>query len=148
MRYSNLSDITTTIESITSNPNQLCLVNRCLNGGFCLTVPGGGFRCICTTGFTGLLCDYSGSLTREIETEISVISFLLFKDRPTITGCGLSNPCLNSGVCISSAIGYQCQCIDNFGGSNCQSSSGIRTRVRIFSCRLLFFLEKLNYSDQ
>ena len=55
------SDITTTITSITENPNQPCLVNRCLNGGLCIPVPGGGYRCVCTTGYTGLFCDYSGS---------------------------------------------------------------------------------------
>ncbi|CAF1227611.1 unnamed protein product [Rotaria sordida] len=95
-------DITTTITPITDNPNRLCLVNPCLNGAFCLTVLGGGFRCVCQTGYTGLLCDYP--------------------DNPTSTGCGISNPCINSGICIPTLIGYQCQCLDNYVGSYCQTN--------------------------
>jgi len=59
------SDVTTTISptvsTSTQSPSEACLVNPCLNGGFCLSVPGGGFHCVCQTGYTGLRCDYSGS---------------------------------------------------------------------------------------
>lgn len=39
--------------------NQTCSVNPCLNGGACLTLTGGGFRCVCASGFTDLLCQLS-----------------------------------------------------------------------------------------
>lgn len=67
------SDITTTISPpsssttiVTQSPSEACLVNSCLNGGFCLSVPGGGFHCICPTGYTGLRCDYSGSWSKWV----------------------------------------------------------------------------------
>lgn len=116
---------------MTQNPNQPCLVNPCLNGAFCLTVIGGGFRCVCSTGYTGSLCDYPGSLLVRRRYLMSTLSrsFPFEVRRPT-TGCGIGNPCLNAGVCISTPIGYQCQCQNSFAGSQCQINSGIRHRVR------------------
>lgn len=130
MRIESFSDITTTIITPTSQvPNQPCLVNPCLNGAFCVTVNGGGFRCVCPTGYTGSLCDYPGSLLVSSRSDQIYRSFH-FQGRPATTGCGLGNPCLNAGVCTSTALGYQCQCQNNFGGSNCQINTGIRHRVR------------------
>lgn len=57
------------------------------------------------------------------------MSIILFEEYRPSTGCGLSNPCLNAGVCISTAIGYQCRCQNSFGGSYCQINTGIRHRV-------------------
>jgi hypothetical protein len=129
--YINLSfsDITTTSTPITNIPNQPCLVNPCLNGAYCSPVSGGGFRCICSTGYTGFLCDSPGSLLRGIDKwDINYIIHL-FKVAPLpppSTGCGINRPCLNSGVCILTPIGYQCQCLDNFSGRYCQINTGTR----------------------
>ena len=73
------SDITTTITPITSNPYQPCSANPCLNGAFCFAVPSGGFRCVCQTGYTGLLCEDTGSLEREVEFSYFFVSFLFLK---------------------------------------------------------------------
>ena len=40
----------------TSSSFGICTVNVCANGGTCQTVPGGGFRCICPSGFLGFYC--------------------------------------------------------------------------------------------
>ena len=40
----------------TSSSFGICTVNVCANGGTCQTVPGGGFRCICPSGFFGFYC--------------------------------------------------------------------------------------------
>jgi hypothetical protein len=78
---------------------------------------------------------------REIENELSFNCIIHFvKDIPTTsTGCGISNPCLNSGVCIPSVVGYECQCLGNYGGSNCESSSGIRNRIRYVYIRIFSY---------
>ena len=34
-----------------------CPANLCQNGGSCQSVPGGGYRCLCRPGFTGVRCD-------------------------------------------------------------------------------------------
>jgi hypothetical protein len=34
-----------------------CPSNLCLNGGSCLSIPGGGYRCSCQPAFTGSRCD-------------------------------------------------------------------------------------------
>ncbi len=66
----------------------------------------------------------------QLRERESMRSFISFKVLRPSTGCGTNNPCLNAGVCITTSIGYQCQCINNFGGSYCQINTGIRNRVR------------------
>lgn len=60
--HQSISDVTSTVIS-----DSVCSENPCLNEGLCLTVSGGGVRCVCQTGYTGILCDITGSLIREID---------------------------------------------------------------------------------
>jgi hypothetical protein len=84
--------------------------NPCRNGASCVSVSGGGFRCACTTAFTGNLCDY-----------------------PTGTSnvCTV-NTCLNGGVCIPVATNnFVCNCPVGFTGTRCEYSQGIRLSIMI-----------------
>jgi len=55
--------------------------------------------------------------------------YLPCKAAVTTAGCGSNNPCSNSGVCVSTAVGYQCQCAGGFSGTNCQSNTGIKNSI-------------------
>lgn len=40
----------------TTSSSNICNVNLCANGGTCQLVPGGGYRCICPSGYFGFYC--------------------------------------------------------------------------------------------
>ncbi|CAF2519254.1 unnamed protein product [Rotaria sp. Silwood2] len=96
------SDITITITPINDNPNQLCLVNPCLNGAFCLTVFGGDSRCVCQTGYTGLLCDYAALIVLPLPNQCQ------------------PNPCQNGGTCYLRQGTFGCSCPVGFSGVCCE----------------------------
>ncbi|KAJ6662793.1 hypothetical protein lerEdw1_010997 [Lerista edwardsae] len=82
-----------------------CKVNRCQNGGTCLTgISDSPFFCICTEGFTGIDCN---------ETE---------------KGPCHPNPCLNNGECKEVPnrgdvfTEYVCNCPSGYDGKHCQNS--------------------------
>ena len=56
--------VITTVPPITGN--QACSINRCKNGGSCLTLAGGGFRCVCAPGFTDVLCEASRNYCKRL----------------------------------------------------------------------------------
>ncbi|KAG7281854.1 hypothetical protein CRUP_031103 [Coryphaenoides rupestris] len=83
-----------------------CQVNRCSNGGICVTSVDEPFICICPDGFAGDTCN---------ETE---------------TGPCIPNPCTNDGVCAVRGHTrrgdvfreYVCKCQPGFDGVHCQNS--------------------------
>uniref|UniRef100_A0A1A7YPA9 Milk fat globule-EGF factor 8 protein n=1 Tax=Iconisemion striatum TaxID=60296 RepID=A0A1A7YPA9_9TELE len=83
-----------------------CAVNKCVNGGTCVTGTGTPFICICPDGFSGEICN---------ENE---------------TGPCIPNPCENDGVCevmSHSRRGdvfseYICKCQPGFEGIHCQNN--------------------------
>ncbi|CAF4325962.1 unnamed protein product, partial [Rotaria sp. Silwood2] len=80
-----------------------CRNNPCVNGGSCQSVPGGGFRCICRTGFTGNFCELSISTSGG----------------STSTACR-NNPCVNGASCENvPGGGFRCICRAGFTGVFC-----------------------------
>ncbi|XP_033126863.1 fibropellin-1-like isoform X2 [Anneissia japonica] len=87
-----------------------CLSSPCVFGT-CLDEENGSFKCLCTTGYTGILCNM------EINSEPCT-----------------PNPCLNGGTCIdwkgdepsfssdgsSDFLSYHCSCPLGFKGENCE----------------------------
>ena len=75
-----------------------CDQNPCENGGTCRESNLGTFFCLCRPGYQGNVCENS-----------------LDPCQP--------NPCQNGGECISKKPNYQCKCLDNFYGANCELST-------------------------
>lgn len=40
--------------------------NPCKNNAPCVVIPGGGIRCVCPAGFTGVYCDYATGRVLQI----------------------------------------------------------------------------------
>jgi Notch-like protein len=104
-----------------------CTTNLCYNGGSCESVPGGGFRCICPTSFTGTRCEFaSGKFYKSILKKY----FIYFQGISGTTGSPGSiacqtNPCLNGGSCQSvPGGGYRCICSTSFTGTRCEFAGG------------------------
>ncbi|CAF4356072.1 unnamed protein product, partial [Rotaria socialis] len=80
-----------------------CQNNRCTNGGSCAVVPGGGYRCLCRAGFTGIYCDISFTAPGGSQ----------------LTAC-LNNRCENGASCENvPGGGYHCICRPGFIGQFC-----------------------------
>ena len=113
----------------TTNPSNptICSTNLCLNGGTCLSVPGGGFRCICRAGFTGARCDLPNGNYVQINTIYDKLSILgSATPTPFTTTTCPANLCLNGGTCQSvPGSGYRCVCRVGFTGARCDIPTGI-----------------------
>ena len=69
-------------------------MKSCQNGGVCLVL-GDIYRCNCTAGYTGQLCESS------------------------IDDC-VPDPCENGGTCENGINSYTCQCHVGYTGNTCQ----------------------------
>lgn len=77
--------------------------NPCLNDGICMPTSETTGACLCSSNFTGYLCEYNS---------------------PCIAGM---NPCQNDAACLPIIFYgkppvYECQCRDGFAGNNCQTN--------------------------
>ncbi|XP_016104917.1 protocadherin Fat 3-like isoform X2 [Sinocyclocheilus grahami] len=72
-----------------------CAAQPCVNGATCVSLPSGGYLCICSALYTGGHC----------ETEISVC---------------MPNPCQNGGVCKPIGNAFICSCKRGYTGATCE----------------------------
>nr|XP_033775985.1 lactadherin isoform X2 [Geotrypetes seraphini] len=121
---------------------ELCRVNRCLNGGTCLTgVKDSTFYCICPDGFTGIICNETEKgpchpNPCHHNAECQVVSSTRRGDAFTEYVCNCPpgyegihcqnsmnecsrNPCKNGGTCQNLSADYACKCPSPFIGKNC-----------------------------
>ncbi|CAB4014138.1 neurogenic locus notch homolog 1-like, partial [Paramuricea clavata] len=71
-----------------------CSDSPCVNGGKCLALDYGDYKCQCPHDFGGMHCE------------------VLSRCHP--------NPCYNGGMCHDHASDYECICADGFMGKTCQ----------------------------
>ncbi len=70
-----------------------CTNNTCSNGGTCFVNSLGLQFCLCSTGFTGALCQFASTCS--------------------------GSPCQNGAVCSAYGGSYVCNCSANYYGPNC-----------------------------
>lgn len=83
----------------TASSSRPCLVNPCRNGASCIIEFNRDMRCVCQTGYTGIFCNYPGSLLREIEMKYILYCSFYFEDIQARSDCGTSDSCLIPGTC-------------------------------------------------
>jgi hypothetical protein len=90
--------VTTTTTITVKN---LCELNKCLNGGKCVSISNIEFKCLCTFEFTDTFC---GIKLPQNPCE--------------------SSPCLNNGTCFSydgdNELLFECLCDHDFHGDRCE----------------------------
>ncbi|XP_059170224.1 slit homolog 2 protein-like isoform X2 [Physella acuta] len=85
-------------DPIVAQKCDVCLTNPCKNGGKCSTVEFKNFKCECTPGYHGDVCDQQ------------------------IDAC-FGNPCNNGGKCEVLEHGrFRCQCLKGFEGDRCETN--------------------------
>jgi hypothetical protein len=91
-----------------------CAALSCLNGGYCSLGSSGQGTCTCVNGFSGNNCQTSPFVPITPST-----TTIIAPANP----CS-QNPCLNGGICNAlSSTQYACTCLNDYYGSNCQSSN-------------------------
>ncbi|CAF0850468.1 unnamed protein product [Adineta steineri] len=118
-----------------------CLSSPCVNNGICVSSLSYNYTCICQSNYTGSRCEnFVGSCSTTIclnggtcvYNGLSAIACLC---PPVWTGtlcaqrvdlCTTTNPCLNSGICISvfnstNQTVIRCQCLSTFTGQYCET---------------------------
>ncbi len=126
-----------------------CLSSPCVNNGLCLSLsPAYNYTCVCPTNYTGYRCENTlGSCSTTVcqnggicvYNGLNAISCLC---PPVWTGtlctqridlCTTSNPCLNSGICITISNSTNqtivaCQCLAAFTGIQNYFSCLLKTK--------------------
>lgn len=104
--------------------NQCTTSNPCKNSGSCQSIPGGGFVCLCRSGFAGNLCErVDGTFLSRQRWDASPFSPLSFAVSSK-NNCAV-NPCENGGTCVPIEPNtFQCICPPGFTGGLCEARDG------------------------
>ncbi len=88
-----------------------CEASVCLNGGVCIEGPGAETSCVCTRGFTGVLC--------EVDPDLCEPDY-----------------CHNNGTCIE-GIGSQisCHCSHGYSGEQCELDDVFCSTAPSYQCQ-------------
>ncbi|XP_072021314.1 fibronectin-like [Amphiura filiformis] len=85
------------LAEMTTDIDDSCSPNPCVNGGVCFDGVNNTFTCQCADGFTGTRCD------EDID------------DCSPLT-------CVNGGFCVDGVNTFTCQCPDGFTGTRCETT--------------------------
>ncbi|XP_038061188.1 uncharacterized protein LOC119731947 isoform X4 [Patiria miniata] len=113
-----------------------CIGHLCENGGQCMDLGSGSYRCLCTPGWTGLYCSVVADYCLTTQTPcfnggqcINLADRYQCNCQQDWVGprcridnpCLPTNPCINGGTCFSDQSGiYTCNCPPGYSGNNCQ----------------------------
>ncbi|XP_029430630.1 lactadherin isoform X2 [Rhinatrema bivittatum] len=132
----------TTFLVILAAEGELCSVNKCQNGGTCVSgARGSTFYCVCPDGFTGIDCNetekgpcypnpcHHNGECQPVTTSRRGDAFTEYvcKCPPGYEGMHCQNnmnecsklPCQNGGTCQDLNADYACKCASPFIGKNC-----------------------------
>ena len=98
-------------------------INACLHNGKCVDKPF-GFACICQEEYHGHRCQFKRKLTtlppNYLTNQILQIDDNGKSEYHSSVCDEKRFKCKNNGVCIITQNGFQCQCLPNYTGVNCE----------------------------
>lgn len=121
----------------------VCADVVCDNGGACVALDGGGFRCVCEPGWEGERCEiniddcadnpcqHDGFCFDEVAGFVCVCRAGYDGERCEIDvdDC-VTEPCLNGGTCVDGINEISCECAPGFQGTLCE----VETACIDFDC--------------
>ena len=94
----------------------VCTSRPCLNGGVC-NVTAAGFKCTCSPGLVGSVCEHGGIC--YCGHDVCTLWCDIMTCLVDVSSCG-RYPCRNGGTCRNVPNDYVCVCADGFTGKQCE----------------------------
>ncbi|KAI3387353.1 hypothetical protein SNEBB_003873 [Seison nebaliae] len=107
----------------------------CSNGGTCVNLGKGEFRCTCPKTYIGDRCQHrvnpchpdpcapNGICDIHPPTKTFTCKcnagWLGNQCEKPVSTCALNRPCLNKGKCVPTLMGYRCKCVEPYFGEHC-----------------------------